>query len=505
MIFISPRKLPTTVHPTTNSKVFSKETQVMKGTVSRKFRFIAAVTALASLLSFCNVYGEYYNDEKFEIYNNMNGQQDGIRYIVPNLYRQDSAYPYVKDFPVVVTDGVEYVPVSMFSLYSYIDVTYSKVTDNFYMINTKTNEYLSFDVNQGVAATSEGDTLDMETRIFHRTRYIPAKAVADVMGVTCETYDDQDHGVYALRISDQNASYSFDSLLKQYLPESQMPESSTPQTSYTPEPTPTPPTNTVPPTNSNPPSSYQELPTPSVPSNVQQTQPKPKPSDEQQTQTQPKPSDEQQSEPNSDPILSVEKRQVAIMVEAGTNKNTAETIKILTGSKISAAFSVNREYILSSPSDIRKITTGGHSLSVTLSDEEAQAVTKENAKEQVLAYLEGANEALNAVCHRKTRICTLPENVTKLFESDDELDKLLADNGYVLFHANVTADNTKNAFSVYTELSQGIVNAYPKNKAGLVKMIIPCNDNIGSIVSNLVSFISKYPNFTAIGADETMA
>ncbi len=475
----------------------------MKGTVSRKFRFIAAVTALASLLSFCNVNGEYYNDEKFEIYNNMNGNQDGVRYIVPNLYRQDSAYPYVKDFPVVVTEGVEYVPVSMFSLYSYIDVTYSKVTDNFYMINTKTNEYLSFDVNQGVAATSEGDTLDMETRIFHRTRYIPAKAVAEIMGVNCETYDDQDHGVYALRISDHNASHSFDSLLEQYLPESQMPSTS--------EPAPAPSQSTVTPSDSTPPSSYQDQHTSYQPPNnpVIDTQyPGPSASSgNQQGQSQTKPSVEQQDKPqtNPDPILSVEKRQVAIMFEAETDKITSNVIKILTNNKISASFSVDRGFILSSSASIRKMISGKHSLSVTLSDEEVQSLTEENIKEQLPAYLEGANQALSAVCHRKTRLCTLPKNVIELFGSEDELNKILADNGYVLFDANVTADNTKNALAVYTELSQGIVNAYPKNKVGLVKMIIPCNDNSAGITENLAKFINKYPNFTATGANETMA
>lgn len=437
----------------------------MKGTVSRKLRFIAAVTALASLLSFCSVFGEYYNDEKFEVYSNMNAKRDGVMYVVPNLYRQDAAYPYVKNFPVVVTEGVEYVPISMFSLYSYINVTYSKVNDNFYMTNTKTNKYLSFDVNQGIAATSDGQTLEMETRIFHRTRYIPAKAVAEVMGVTCETYDDPKNGIYALRIRDNNVSYTFDALLRQYLPESDLPdEPDNPDEPDTPD-------------------KNDEVP-PAKPDNTP-------------TDTEP--------ENKPDPILSVANRQIAMMFEGTTGKIAAETIKVITDYGMSAAFSVNREVILSSPSDIRKIITGGHALSVTLSDEEAQAVTKENAKELIPAFLEGANQALYTVCHKKTRICTLPENVKELFESDDELNKLLADNGYVLFEANVSADNTKSAFSVYTELSQGIVNAYPKNKSGLVKMIIPCDGNSRSIAANLMKFISKYPHFTAIGADETMA
>jgi len=478
----------------------------MKGTVSRKLRFLAAVTALASLLSFSNVYGEYYNDEKFEVYSNMSGNHEDGVYIVPNLYRQDTAYPYVKNFPLVVSNGVEYVPISMFSLYSYIDVTYSKVSDNFYMTNTKTNKYITFDVSQDLAETSDGETLDMETQICYLTRYIPAKEVARVMGVNCETYDDTTHGIYALRISDDNAKYTFNQQLSQYLPQDKIPESFNNSGSHGGQ------------------SESNEVPNEEKGGNVITFPYKPTstagnqgsssekypdytyvPSPENTPENNPSNVPGTDNKPESDPILTVANRKVAMMFEAGTAKDTANTIKAVTDFGITAAFSVSREYILSAPSDIRKIISGKHSLSVSLSEEEIAALTKENAKEQVLSYLEGANEALRTVSHRKTRLCTLPESIIQLFESESELEKLLTDNGYVLFNANVTADNTKSAFSVYTELSQGIVEAYPKNKAGLVKMIIPCSDKSRSIAANLAEFISKYPNFMAIGADETMA
>ena len=60
-----------------------------------------------------------YNDERFEVYSNMNENKFG-GYKIPNLYRQDLAYSNHKTTPVVVTGGVAYVPLSLFLSFSYV-------------------------------------------------------------------------------------------------------------------------------------------------------------------------------------------------------------------------------------------------------------------------------------------------------------------------------------------------------------------------------------------------
>lgn len=422
----------------------------MKGTVTGKLRFLAAVTALASLLSFFTVFGDSYNDERFEVYSNMNTNRSGALYIVPNLFRQDAAYPYVKNFPVVVSGGIEYVPISMFSLFSYITVTYSKISDNFYIQNTKTDEYLSFNVAQGIAEMSGGRTMQMETRIYHRTRYIPAKAVAEKMGMKCEIYDDPVRGIYALRISDKNASYSFSDLLQQHLPSSYLQGNQPPENDDTPEKRP-------------------------------------------------------EIQPEKDPILSVAPRQVSMMYELICRNPDHSPLDTLTRNGIRAGFSMSRDFILANASSVRRMTVGRHALSVTLSSSEEESLTKENAKESLIKYLENANDALFTITHRKTRICTVSEKTKQLFDSQEELQDILFENGYVLFEANVSADTSKDAYSIHTQLSDGIVNAFPENQPGLVKIIIPCSEKSRNVASNLSAFINKYPNFAAVPANETMA
>lgn len=430
----------------------------MKGTVTGKLRFLAAVTALASLLSFFTVFGDSYNDERFEVYSNMNSNRSGALYIVPNLYRQDAAYPYVKTFPLVVSGGVEYVPISMFSLYSYITVTYSKISDNFYIQNTKTNEYLAFDVTRGIAEMSGGKTMEMETRIYHRTRYIPARAVAQQMGLTCEAYDDTKRGIYAFRISDSNAAFSFSELLRQYLPSSHLPENNPPEQTDPPEITP-------------------------------ETKPEVQP----------------EVQPEKDPVLSVAQRQVCMMYELTCKDAAHNPADVLTNNGIRAGFSMSRDFILANTSSVRKMTVRGHALSVTLSAAETDSLTEENAKDALIDYLENANDALFAVTHRKTRICTVNDKIKQLFSSAEELENILSENGYVLFDETVGADYSKSAYSIHTELSGAVVNAFPENQRGLVKMIIPCSEKSRNIASNLSAFINKYPNFTALPANETMA
>jgi len=123
----------------------------------------------------------------------------------------------------------------------------------------------------------------------------------------------------------------------------------------------------------------------------------------------------------------------------------------------------------------------------------------------LIEYLENANDALFTITHRKTRICTVSEKTRRLFDSEKELQDILYENGYVLFEANVSADTSKDAYSIHTQLSDGIVNAFPENQPGLVKIIIPCSEKSRNVASNLSAFINKYPNFAAVPANETMA
>lgn len=160
-----------------------------------------------------------YNDAVYDSYKNMNASDSsGARYVVPNLYRQDASYTNVKTFPLVVTDGVEYVPLDIFALFSYLEVVYGKVSYSFYINNTKNGHYIAFDIDNGTTTTDSGETLDIESKLFYRTYYVPAKAVCHVLGLNFESYDSPDDGIRAARVSDSKAKYSLNELVKMYSP-----------------------------------------------------------------------------------------------------------------------------------------------------------------------------------------------------------------------------------------------------------------------------------------------
>ena len=138
-------------------------------------------------------------------------------YAIPNLFRQDGVYSNIERFPLVVQNNVEYVPLSMFILYSSVEVSYSKTSENFFLLNKKNNHYISFNVDDGVASTHDGDLLKLPVYIFNNTRYIPARTVAVVLGFSCEAYDDPESGIYAFRISDGKSQKKLSQLIAPYI------------------------------------------------------------------------------------------------------------------------------------------------------------------------------------------------------------------------------------------------------------------------------------------------
>ncbi len=185
--------------------------------VKKPIRFLAFFLCFVLLFSFCLTPSALNGDIKFLNYINMEEKGAENGYKIPNLFRQDAVYSNMSKFPLVVYGGEEYVPMSMFILYSYVEVKYSKTTDNFFLLNEKNNHYVSVNVAENVASTHNGELLQMTTRIFNKTRYIPARAVANVLGFVCESYDDQKNGIYSFRISDGRSTKTLEDLIKPYI------------------------------------------------------------------------------------------------------------------------------------------------------------------------------------------------------------------------------------------------------------------------------------------------
>ena len=206
-----------------------------------KKRWICTIIAFCIVLCVCvfpsSLTQAQYNDEKYANYVNMNQVNDTghAKYIIPNLYRQDASYKNVKTFPLVVNNSTEYFPLDVFALYSYLEVVYSRIANEFYINNTRNGHFVAFDLDTGTTTTHDNQILEIQAQIFHRTHYVPAKAVCETLGMTFETYDDPANGVRAARISDSKAKYTLEELVKMYSPVKKEPVTQNPDTGVTPD------------------------------------------------------------------------------------------------------------------------------------------------------------------------------------------------------------------------------------------------------------------------------
>ena len=106
------------------------------------------------------------NDARFDSYVNMGDNAVSNNYAIPHLFRQNGVYSNMQKSPLVVSGGVDYVPLSMFILYSYVEVNYSKTDDNFFLVNTRNNHYISFNMEGGIASTHDGELLKLPEYVF---------------------------------------------------------------------------------------------------------------------------------------------------------------------------------------------------------------------------------------------------------------------------------------------------------------------------------------------------
>lgn len=192
-----------------------------KSNASSKMRrcfavFAATVSIFAALVSDL-AYGDEYNDAWFNEYANISKTATDEN-VVPNLFKNDTAFENYKRFPLVVHNNVHYVPLEMFLGLADTRLTYGYSSDYFYLSRERSSRYISFDVENNLVTTHNLDPYTLETKIFHSTRYIPVAEVAKVLGITMEIYENRDEGVYALRLSDSKAKLSFSELVKIYSP-----------------------------------------------------------------------------------------------------------------------------------------------------------------------------------------------------------------------------------------------------------------------------------------------
>lgn len=410
----------------------------------RKSVRILAVFCIFTLLFSCVfVPNASNNDARFDSYVNMGNNAVNNNYAIPHLFRQNGVYSNMQKSPLVVSGGVEYVPLSMFILYSYVEVNYSKTDDNFFLVNTRNNHYISFNIEGGIASTHEGELLKLPVKIFYKMKYVPAKSVANVLGFVCETYDDPEKGVYALRISDGKTGQTLSQIISEYVD------------AYFAEP-------------------ENDGPEISVPPKVEEDLPK-----------------------------KIAERKVAVCYTNISSEHASDIIRTVEANRMKASFSVTKEDIITNPDLVRKLYFSGHGILVTAS---AKGDTPLEYAKSYISGLDEANSALKLVMKKKMRICTLPFDMPQEIAQSEEFLSAVRGAGYMIFIPNVnTGDGPSYSGSAYTvsaRIKNKISDGFDADKPAKVSALVWCSDKTKYYTIDVAQLVNNYSEFKFCAINE---
>ncbi len=432
---------------------------------------LVCIVMVFTLLFCCNFsYAASDNDARFDTYINMGENAVKNNYAIPNLFRQNGVYNYVNKYPLVVKNGVEYVPLSMFILFSHIDVTYSRNSEDFFLVNERDDSYISFNVAEGVASTHDGDLLKMSPQIFNQTRYVPARTVALVLGLSYESYDDPEKGIFAFRIYEQSSKTTLKELITPYIPVPPKPEVD------------------------------PELPEPEIKPEPSKPEVKPEPPKKEEN-----PVDGENPIPPKpvDPIELIAERRVGLCYTDFSYEKMQDIVSAIDGYGIKACFAVDHDGILSKPALVRRLYVSGHTIAVTAKAEGGSAA---EYAENLVKGFEKANEALKIVMKRKTRMCLLPENLPDGYRDSKEFSDIISKAGYLVITPNTETGDGENysgsAYAVSGKIKNKITGGFDKDVKADVTAVLYCSDKTVYSVADVAGLVNKYENFSFFAMDE---
>lgn len=136
---------------------------------------------------------------------------------IPSLFAGDEAWYKDALSPLVIRDGVSYIPAELCAMFDYISVTIPRA-DNLLIHNTNTGEYISVLFSKQSAAVNGEIVNDIYVFRDSGMFYVDAELVSEAVGLTLEKYESPD-GRISLRLSDDERIFTLDELIAAYLPE----------------------------------------------------------------------------------------------------------------------------------------------------------------------------------------------------------------------------------------------------------------------------------------------
>jgi|GEM_PF-1075836 Predicted xylanase/chitin deacetylase len=438
------------------------------------FRILTIVfifTLIIGLLLSSAPMSALYNDEKFNDYENMRDKGGSVKYTVPNLFREDIPFPNVQKYPLVVQGGINYVPLEMFFYFSNITLNTDLAGGNFYISNDKTGAYISSNVKTDVVATHLKRTITLPTRIFYSTRYVPAKDVCAIIGLTCEVYDNPTDGVYVLRISDSSAKYDFSELIKMYSPVKVV--EPTPSNNVT-----TPPV-TVQPTPDNPPATEPPATTrPVTGGSPGKVETKP---------------------------IEYDARTIYLTFENLPNENTGKILDLLAKYNLKATFFCEGNKMLQYPELVRRIVAEGHSIGIHSMDHNSEFI--ESSPENFLSDIQKTNEVLSLLTKRKTRLYRAPEGLKNTLRTDSRWKDAAAAAGMCVWDWNINSydyykgENT--TAKIYNRVVNSLSSLNDSHGTTVAAIRFHSEKETISALEKLLPFLKSIKSYTTKAIDET--
>lgn len=485
--------------------------------------FCAAVTAVAIICAstfFCG-FGAQYNDVNYRTYVNLTENS-----AIPSLFKNDAVFASYKKYPPVISNGVEYVPLEIFYGLSNIKINFSDDGSNFYIQNKKSNKYISFSITDNYAVTEKNKVYEVSVPTFYGVYYVPLRVTCSAAGVGCNTYNDGENRIYAVKIYTAEG-LSAQELVKMYAPSIYSPvtedvaftekknfdESSNNNSDVGGENNVDKPEvggateqpkkdsesilnvgagNSTFLPNSYDKSENSETVGENGESGTQILPDEPSKTDDGKNTAEPPKKQDPQEE-------KIEPGTVMLFYTSQEFEKASETLRVLSEQGVKATFFVTKDDILNYPDVLRQIYASGHTLGVTF-NESAQELYAEGALERCVGE---AEDALYEVLKTKTRIAYLPK-ADGLYD-EDVTQKRIEELGLRAVSENFDAQTDKlKPSAAKRRISASLSNIKKTVGSSEAYIKMTHSESANSVVVAIANFARKHSELKTALFDETV-
>ena len=135
----------------------------------------------------------------------------------PSLFHNDEKWYKDSTATLEIIDGIPYIPIDIFGMYSHIELSLDSRRGEFMLYNRTSRQYISVLYNEKIATVNGTEEIYLNLyRLHGGYYYVPAQYFCTVLGFNCEMVDSNATVGKTLRINDGNATKTLAELLSPY-------------------------------------------------------------------------------------------------------------------------------------------------------------------------------------------------------------------------------------------------------------------------------------------------